>query len=402
MKSPHGNIRKLYAFSFLQKTLFPMAIITLFWKDRIGLTLTQILLLQSIFSIATVALDYPAGYVSDRLGYRVALNIASLFGIAGWGIYTIAGSFGEVMLAEILLGISMSFISGSDSAMLYETLRAESNEGLYTKFEGRMNGFAQTGEALGAVFAGVLYAAVPLLPFFLQVGVWIAALCVTRLMVETPRESAISARSHLAEAFRTAHYAFMDNRRLRNTILLNTLLGIASFFPVWLIQPYMRQTGVPLEWFGPVWTGANLSVALGAMTSHRMHQKLGDGKMVMLFIALIAAGYFGLGVIGGVWGFLFYYLLTLMRGMRGPMFLNHTQIESPSANRAAVLSLQSVSFRLFFACTGPFVGKLADLVGVQRTFYLLLYAFLITLPPFSVLFLRRSQRIKQRVGAKPG
>jgi len=392
MKSPHGNIRKLYAFSFLQRMLFPMAIITLFWKDRIGLSLTQILVLQSIFSIATVALDYPAGYVSDRLGYRVALNIASLFGIAGWGIYTVAGSFTEVMLAEILLGISTSFVSGSDSAMLYETLRTEGNERLYARYEGRMNGFAQTGEALGAVFAGVLYAAAPLLPFFLQVAVWIAALCVTRMLVETPRESAISARSHLAEAFRTARYAFIDNGRLRNTILLNTLMGIASFFPVWLIQPYMRQTGVPVEWFGPVWTGANLTVAIGAMASHRMRHKLGDARMVILFIVLITAGYFGLGVIGGVWGFLFYYLLTLMRGMRGPMFLDHTQVESPSANRASVLSLQSVSFRLFFACTGPFVGRLADLSGVQRTFHLLLYAFLVALPPFSFLFLRRSQK----------
>jgi cell division inhibitor SulA len=57
MENLHKNIRKLYAFSFLQKTLFPMAIITLFWKDHIGLSLTQILLLQSIFSLATVALD---------------------------------------------------------------------------------------------------------------------------------------------------------------------------------------------------------------------------------------------------------------------------------------------------------------------------------------------------------
>jgi MFS family permease len=388
MKGLHGNIRKLYAFSFLQMTLFPMAIITLFWKDRIGLTLTQILLLQSIFSLVTVVLDYPAGYVSDRLGYRVALTIASLLGIAGWGVYTVAASFTEVLLAEILLGVSLSFISGSDSALLYETLRAEGKEQLYARHEGRMNGFGQTGEALGAVFAGVIYAAAPLLPFFLQVGVWIAALGVTRTMVETPRESSHPPRSHLVEAFRTARYAFRENRHLRATILLNTILGIASFFPVWLIQPYMRQTGVPIAWFGPVWAGANLTVALFSLASHRVHTRLGDRLMVALFVLLIALGYVGLGVIGGVWGFLFYYLLTAMRGLRGPMMLSHTQAESPSTNRAAVLSLQSVSFRIFFACTGPFVGKLADAVGVQRTFHLLLYAFLAALPPLAFLFLR--------------
>ncbi|MEI8356254.1 MAG: MFS transporter, partial [Deltaproteobacteria bacterium] len=161
MENLQRNIQKLYAFSFLQKTLFPMAIITLFWKEQIGLTLTQILLLQSIYSLATVVLDYPAGYVSDRLGYRVALNIASLFGIAGWGMYTVASSFGEVLFAEILLGISLSFISGSDSALLYETLKAEDKEHLYARFEGKMNGFAQTGESLGAIFAGLLYTAAP-------------------------------------------------------------------------------------------------------------------------------------------------------------------------------------------------------------------------------------------------
>ena len=392
MKNLHGNIRKLYAFSFLQMTLFPMAIITLFWKDRIGLTLTQILLLQSIFSLATVLLDYPAGYLSDRLGYRLALNIASLFGIAGWGLYTIAGSFGDVLRAEILLAVSLSFISGSDSALLYETLRAEGAERLYARYEGRMNGFAQCGEAMGALFAGVIYAAAPLLPFFLQVGVWIAAFAITRLLAETPRERSIPARSHLAEALQTARYAFVENRHLRYTILLNTLLGITSFFPVWLIQPYMRQSGVPVAWFGPVWAGANLTVALGAMASHRLHHHLGDRRMVLLFILLIVAGYFGLGLIGGVWGFLFYYLLTCMRGLRGPMFLNHTQNESPSANRAAVLSLQSVSFRLFFVCTAPLLGKVADTVGVRQTFHLLLYAFLLSLPPLAVLFLRNSHQ----------
>jgi hypothetical protein len=41
-----------------------MAIITLFWKDHIGLNLTEILLLQSIFSTAMVILEMPSGYIS--------------------------------------------------------------------------------------------------------------------------------------------------------------------------------------------------------------------------------------------------------------------------------------------------------------------------------------------------
>lgn len=83
MKNNRGNIRKLYAFSFLQMTLFPMAIITLFWKDHIGLSLTQILLLQGILSVVMVVMEYPSGYVSDRIGYRVSLTLSALLGMIG-------------------------------------------------------------------------------------------------------------------------------------------------------------------------------------------------------------------------------------------------------------------------------------------------------------------------------
>ena len=397
MQKVHANITRLYAFSFLQMTLFPMAIITLFWKDHIGLTLTQILFLQSILSIVMVVMEYPTGYVSDRVGYRVALNFASLLGMAGWGLYAFATTFSQVLAAEILLGISLAFISGSDSALLYETLKAEESEQDYARHEGRMNGFGQTGEALGAIFAGVMYAAAPLLPFILQVGVWLCAFLITRAMAEPVRNIAAPA-SHLAEAFRTARYAFLENRRLRYAMLLNAVLGIASFYPVWLIQPYMQHAGVPVTWFGPIWAGANLTVALAALASHRVSHYLGDRRMVLVFLVLIGVGYLGLGSIGGVWGFLFYYLLTGMRGLRGPMLLAHTQRESPSANRAGILSLQSLCFRLLFACTGPLVGMLADAAGVRQAFHLLFYAFLIVLPPLCYLFLRNLPREGRGVG----
>ncbi len=387
MKNTRSNIRKLYAFSFLQMTLFPMAIITLFWKDHIGLSLSQILLLQGILSVTMVLMEYPSGYISDRIGYRTSLSLAALLGTAGWGIYTVATGFTHVMIAEMLLGVSLAFISGSDSALLYETLKKEGAELHYARHQGRMGGYAQAGEALGAVFAGVLYAHAPLLPFVLQIGVWLLALLLTRSMVEPPRDIPPHA-GHLAEALRTARYAFVENKGLRYTILLNTVLGIASFYPVWLIQPYMQHAGVPLTWFGPVWSGANLTVAIFSLASHRTGRYLGDRLMVVLFLILIGLGYFGLGTIGGLWGFLFYYLLTTMRGLRGPMMLNLTQKECPSANRAGILSLQSLCFRLLFVCTGPLIGTLADRVGVMQAFQYLLYSFLIVLPPLALLFFR--------------
>ena len=250
-----------------------------------------------------------------------------------------------------------------------------------------MSGYAQVGESLGALFAGVIYAYAPLLPFILQVGVWLLALLLTRTMVEPPRLIA-SPASHLADALRSVRYAFVENRRLRSIILLNAALGLASFYPVWLIQPYMQHAGVPLAWFGPVWTGANLCVALGSLASHRVTAYMGDRRMLLLFVLLVWGGYLGLGTSGGVWGFLFYYSLTIMRGLRGPLMLAHAHHESPSSHRAGILSLQSFVFRLMFAISGPLVGMLADASGVRQTFQYLLVVFLVLLPPLAFVYVR--------------
>lgn len=384
------NIPLLYAFSFLQMTLFPMAIITLFWKEHIGLSLSQILLLQSIFAVAMVVMEYPSGYISDRLGYRTALTLASVLGIVGWGVYTRAASFHDVLIAEIILGISTSFVSGTDSALLFESIKGTEEETAYARFEGRSTGFGQTGEAAGALFAGVLYAKYPLLPFFLQVGIWGLALILTRGLKEPERQQHHQV-NHLREAIASARYVFVENRRLRITILLSIVLGISSFYPVWLIQPYMRDAGVPIASFGPVWAGANLIVALFAVLSHRVRAHLKDRWMIWLLAVLVWGGYLGLAFSTGVWGFLFYYLLTAMRGMRGPFMLHVAQAEIPSATRAGMLSLQSLCFRLLFAITGPLVGKLADANGVAQTFRLLFIVFVLVLPPLVYLFLKNHQ-----------
>lgn len=367
--------------------LFPMAIITLFWKDQIGLSLSDILLLQAIFSVATVVMEYPSGYLSDRLGYRFSLLLASLLGISGWATYTVAGSFASVLLAEIQLGISYAFISGADSALLFETLRSAGRDEEYLRFDGRMTAWAQAGEAAGAIGAGVLYAWLPLLPFILQVGVWVIAWLVCLRLKEPAERRPEPVASHWREAGSIARRALVDVPGLRWTLLLGALLGLASFFPVWLVQPYMQEHGVPLAWFGPVWAIANLTVSLGSLLSARAHFQLGSRGVIWLCLLLTATGYLGMAATTAVWGFLWYFLLTLMRGLQGPLLRQHLQQQSRRSERASILSLKSLLFRLGFVAAAPLVGMLADRAGLAATFLWVLAGLGILLLPLAIKYL---------------
>jgi len=382
-----GNIPKLYAFSFLKMALFPMAIITLFWKDQIGLSLTQIMILQGVFSAANLLMEYPSGVLGDRLGYRWTLSLSSALGVLGWAWYCQAQSFSGLLLAEILLGSSFAFASGSDTAMLFESARELGREADYAAFDGRMAGWAQAGEACGALFAGVFYTIAPLLPFYLEVLVWVIALLLCRSLKEEPpgQEVFDTPLPHPAEAW---ILALKGPPLLRHTILYAAVLGIASFYPVWLIQPHMQAQGVPLSWFGPVWAGANATVALFSLLSQRALIRFGLRGMSWIFLGLCVTGYAGLGLVGGTWSFLFYYLLTAMRGLQGPALRSQLQHASQRRHRASILSLKSLLFRVLFVLTGPLIGWAADHAGLQSTFLLLMACLPLVLLPLGRQYLR--------------
>ena len=121
-----------------------------------------------------------------------------------------------------------AFISGADSALLFETLRTEGREEEYLRHDGRMTAWAQGGEAAGAVGAGILYAWFPLLPFLLQVLVWVAAWLLCRRLREPSMHTLAPVTSHLGEIRRIARKTLLDSPPLRWTVLFGALIGLAS------------------------------------------------------------------------------------------------------------------------------------------------------------------------------
>jgi hypothetical protein len=72
--------------------------------------------------------------------------------------------------------------------------------------------------------------------------------------------------------------------------------------------------------------------------------------------------------------------------------LLRTRLQNVSSreNRASILSLKSLIFRLLFVASGPLVGHLADTAGLQPTFLLLALVFAAALIPLSRLYLRHA------------
>ena len=92
-----------------------------------------------------------------------------------------------MILGELVLGVGISLISGSDSALLYESLEETGAELEYSTWSGRVRFWGQLGEGSAALLAGLLFAHWARLPFVIEVFVWIANAYVAYRLVKPAR-----------------------------------------------------------------------------------------------------------------------------------------------------------------------------------------------------------------------
>jgi hypothetical protein len=128
-------------------------------------------------------------------------------------------------------------------------------------------------------------------------------------------------------------------------------------------------------------------VAIFSWLSHRVAFVLGTRIMAITLVGLVLAGYLGLALTAASLSFLFYYLLTAMRGLQGPMLKNCIQQQSRSGTRASIMSIKSFLFRFFFFCTGPLAGMAADRWGLNTAFLILGIVMILVLVPAVIIFI---------------
>ena len=85
------NIRKIYSYRILLSMLFPVPTIVLFWQ-RHGMSLTDVMVLQSLFSIAMVVFEIPSGYLADIIGRKKTLIYAAIACLIAVVIYSQGGN----------------------------------------------------------------------------------------------------------------------------------------------------------------------------------------------------------------------------------------------------------------------------------------------------------------------
>lgn len=365
MRTAAVNIRLLMILQILKSFLVMIPILVLFFQAK-GLSMTDIMLIQAIFSAVMVIAEVPSGYFSDILGRRRTMIIGTLCSTVGFGLYGIAQHVTHFIIAEIILGIGISFISGTDSAMLFDSLAETHHESQSLQKEGQQASMGNFSESVASIAGGFLVMISLDLPLFVQVFFTALSVPVAWLLVEPKRHIAGTTHTTLHGILAIVRETFI-HKQLRALLILSGIISAGTLTMVWFVQPVMKQAGVPLWLFGFSWAILNATAGFASFHAHRIEKNVGEKTFIylsfLLFFSYIVTGTISL------WSLPFILIFSCIRGIGNPIATTYINRYITSDRRATVLSLRMLIMRMIFVIIGPCIGYIADMYSLQSALY---------------------------------
>ncbi|RPI66969.1 MAG: MFS transporter, partial [Ignavibacteriae bacterium] len=311
------NITLLRIIRALDMAMLAIPIIVIYYQSH-GMSMQDVMTLQAIFGAAMLVVEIPSGYFSDVIGRRRTMIIGAALHTVGWILYAMADGFSDFLVAELILGFGAAFISGTDSAMLYDTLidLGEEHSGVYQ--EGRMLAMANFSEAGAAIVGGMLAAISLHMPFYAQVAIMIPIVPLAMMLVEPSPHRRDGRKGSMRELLDVVVNVVHHNKQLRAMLGTASLLGASTLTVLWMYQPYWKLMGVPVGWFGAIWAGGNVLVGIMSMHSARLSRRFGDIRIVGWLIFLLSVSCIVIGLNPVFWVLPLFAVFYATRGLANP------------------------------------------------------------------------------------
>lgn len=338
--------------------LFSAVIVTMLtgWG---GLTLTEVMILQSWFTFSIFALEVPTGVVADLWGRKSSLILSGLISVAGFVVYALVPNIWLFILGEFLLALAFTLRSGAAEALLYDSVP----ESTAKKALSRNGSLVLVGLSVGPAVGSLLLNWVEPQHLMLLTAIPFAIMVVLGLFLTEPETVKHEDRSQkFWNILISGIQFFLKHPTLRSLAIDMGVVAAVSKMMIWLYQPLLQQQGLPLTWYGWIFAVA-VVIEVVAMNFYSHLESKGKSVQNILFWSgvLPAVGLLIAGFSSVWWVSVFGMWLTIGIGLsRKPFFSGLFNEHISSGQRATVLSAIAMSSQLMLIPLNPVVGYFGD------------------------------------------
>ncbi len=364
------NLKLIGFFTVCGSMLFLIPVILPYYSEVIGLGYREFLYGETAYAAAIVLFDVPTGWISDVWKRKHTLALGYILNMIGWCILLIAHSLWQAILAQTFLGLCYSLLSGSNTALLYDSLLSVDRKNEYRKKEGKRMALSLYAIAGASVVGGFLYSINRYLPIYTTLIANFIALIAVLMIDEPERHKRIGQKHPVADIIETIKYALHGHAEVGFIIIFTAVLFCSTKLIMISQQPYYMALNFPKAAFGIL---IAVGFFLGGASSHWAH--LLDGKIntfralmfawALAFFVCVGAGlHIGLSgvallMVGG----------SCIYGAAAPRVNEAINRLVGSERRATILSTLSFMTSLLAIPMSALIGWISGIGGVQLSLF---------------------------------
>lgn len=358
-----NNLWKMAAIRLLFWMHFFASVLVPFFRDWGGITYTQIFSLNAWFMFCNFLLEIPTGTVADRFGRRTSLALGSAVAACGFLVYASRPHFAVFLVAEMILAVAFTLMSGADEALIFDTLDELGERDRAPRVYARLESFKLMGIITGGLLGGVIAHAFGLrMPMLLGALPAVASGLLALSLKEPGGQTGPHTTRSYGELLHEGLRYFAGHSTLR-ALALDMVGSISmAWLIIWLYQPQLERVGIDIALFGVVNAGLCLGqiVVLGRIEA--IEKWLGSRRNYLLLSSLLPGlGYLVLAVADSAPVVILTIIAIAAVGLSRPvLFTSYMNHFIPSPQRATILSTVSMLRTLTVAIVNPLAGWLVD------------------------------------------
>jgi len=356
------NVR-IFQLTGIDITVLVVPVLVLIWVNA-KLTFDEIIMLQGIFMLAIFLFEVPSGSLADYWSRKGSTALFHLIFGAGIFFYAIGNTFEMFAIAEFLAGVGLTFKTGSDNALVYDSLltRNDNPNGQFGRIMSNRMTLMFVSAAVGALAGGILAEiAILRLPIYITFFGHIGFACITYFgYIEPPRLKPKSPRV----AIKTAFNSLLHKRELQLILIILISATVFTSLGFWASQHLLiEEFSISPFGIGIFISVLNICAAVSSFAVRSQVTRLANFQI--LFVILILDGIYLLALIPvvSVVGILAVSIIgQITRGSRTPLTQLMMQNNLASNERATFNSLMSLIGALMYFVLSGFI----DLLNLTR------------------------------------
>jgi MFS family permease len=332
-------------------------------------------------------MELPSGALADLLGRRTSLNLSFVVGSLSFMLFPFAREFWHFMLLAALIGLSDSFRSGSEEALVYDSFDKSDTDG-FDKLYSRGNLIYQYGLIAGTLTGGVLYEIDKFIPFILYGISLFLGFLATFFYYEPKIDSEkFTLKNYFKQIKRGVRESFKDKKTTYTSLYYIAVGGITWTNALYFASFFIIGLGFGDAQRGFIQGGVRLLNAIG-ITYVLSKVKLSDRTRIIFFPIVMLIGFLPGAFVSG-WGGIPFLELAMLSGTARWIFLTPiTNKAFESRVRATAISTLSLLIGIVYIIIVGISGPVIQKYNIGTMYSVLGVITLFTVVPLSIKLLR--------------